>query len=171
MNISSSQRNQGLGGAHKRVIDKSKISEPTFLSSTSNVPTVGLPPGASLTNGSTPPIPPMNPRRRRQTTTQTFINAFKSSDRYDQPSMPGSNPTGLMDEQLHQQQYHQHHSHNNHQSIFSEEEKRPRPRQKLRKISSEGGNLNAKARQQLMNNSSPALPQLPKKLPMEGGMF
>ncbi|KLJ12630.1 hypothetical protein EMPG_12346 [Blastomyces silverae] len=171
MNISSSQRNQGLGGAHKRVIDKSKISEPTFLSSTSNVPTVGLPPGASLTNGSTPPIPPMNPRRRRQTTTQTLINAFKSSDKHDQQSMPGSNPTSPMDEQLHQQHYHQHHSHNNHQSIFSDEEKRPRPRQKLRKISSEGGSLNAKARQQLMNNSSPALPQFPKKVPMEGGMF
>ncbi|PGH33941.1 hypothetical protein GX50_03262 [[Emmonsia] crescens] len=158
MTISGSQRNQGLG-AHKRVIDKSKISEPKFVSSTSNVPTVGLPPGASLTNGSTPPIPPMNPRRRRQTTTQTLINAFKGSDRHDQLAMPSSNPTSPLDEQHHQQ------------SLFSDEEKRPRPRQKLRKISSEGGNLNAKARQQLMNNSSPALPQFPKKVPMEGGMF
>ncbi|KKZ57824.1 hypothetical protein EMCG_05575 [[Emmonsia] crescens] len=158
MTISGSQRNQGLG-AHKRVIDKSKISEPKFVSSTSNVPTVGLPPGASLTNGSTPPIPPMNPRRRRQTTTQTLINAFKGSDRHDQPAMPSSNPTSPLDGQHHQQ------------SLFSDEEKRPRPRQKLRKISSEGGNLNAKARQQLMNSSSPALPQFPKKVPMEGGMF
>ncbi|KAG5301734.1 hypothetical protein I7I48_01846 [Histoplasma ohiense] len=165
MNISS-QRNQGLGSSHKRVIDKSKISEPTFVSSTSNVPTVGLPPGASLSNGSTPPIPPMNPRRRRQTTTQTLINAFKGSDRHDQPAIPSSNPTSPMDEQKHHNFHHQ-----NHQSVFSDEEKRPRPRQKLRKISSEGGNLNAKARQQLLNNSSPALPQVPKKVPMEGGMF
>ncbi|OJD16077.1 hypothetical protein AJ78_03710 [Emergomyces pasteurianus Ep9510] len=158
LTINGNQRNQGLG-AHKRVIDKSKISEPKFVSSTSNVPTVGLPPGASLSNG-TPPIPPMNPRRRRQTTTQTLINAFKGSDKHDQgAAMPSSStPTTPMDD----------HQHN----LFSDEEKRvPRPRQKLRKISSEGGNLNAKARQQLMNSSSPALPQFPKKVPMEGGMF
>ncbi|EEH44074.2 uncharacterized protein PADG_00363 [Paracoccidioides brasiliensis Pb18] len=154
----NSPRIQGLN-AHRRIIDKSIISEPKFVSSTSNVPTVGLPPGASLSNGSTtPPIPPMNPRRRRQTTTQTFLSAFKGSDyhRHDQSPMPYSNPT----------------TPNIEQSIFSDEEKRPpRPRQRLRKISSEGGNLNAKARQQLMNSSSPALPQYPRKVPMEGAMF
>ncbi|PGH13663.1 hypothetical protein AJ79_03511 [Helicocarpus griseus UAMH5409] len=150
------QRHQGLG-SHKKAIDKSKISQPKFVSSTSNVPTVGLPPNASLSNGATPPIPPMNPRRRRQTTAQTLLNAFKvSSDKSDKNDHSSSNPTTPKDEH----------------SIFSDEDKRSKPRQRLRKISSEGGNMNAKARQQAMNSSSPALPQFPKKAPtMEGGMF
>lgn len=50
----------------KKTISKSEISEPTLISSTSNVDTVDLPEGASLKNGmeSPPPLPPMNPRRR-----------------------------------------------------------------------------------------------------------
>ncbi|KAK2747852.1 hypothetical protein FQN55_004729 [Onygenales sp. PD_40] len=151
----AAQRTQGLG-TYKRQIDKSQISEPKFVSSTSNVPTVGLAPGVSLSNGaSTPPIPPMNPRRRRQTTTQTILNAFKHSDKSDDSLIPSPTPTAQNEEN----------------SLFSDEEKRSRPRQRLRKISSEGGNLNAKARQQAMNTSSPALPQFPKKAPVEGGMF
>ncbi|KMU76092.1 hypothetical protein CISG_05350 [Coccidioides immitis RMSCC 3703] len=153
----NAQWNQSLG-AHKRVIDKSQISEPKFVSSTSNVPTVGLPPGASLSNGSsTPPVPPMNPRRRRPTATQTILGAFKgSSDRLDGSTMPGSS-SKFPEEQ----------------STFSDEDKRSRPRQRLRKISSEGGNLNAKARQQAMMAKSPAMPQVPAQVggPMEGGMF
>ncbi|QVM09082.1 hypothetical protein D8B26_003748 [Coccidioides posadasii str. Silveira] len=150
----NAQWNQSLG-AHKRVIDKSQISEPKFVSSTSNVPTVGLPPGASLSNGSsTPPVPPMNPRRRRPTATQTILGAFKgSSDRLDASTMPGSS-SKFPEEQ----------------STFSDEDKRSRPRQRLRKISSEGGNLNAKARQQAMMAKSPAMPQVPAQVggPMEG---
>ena len=51
----------------KGSINKYDISEPTFLSSTSAVTTVDLPPGASLSNGMElpPPIPPFNPRRKR----------------------------------------------------------------------------------------------------------
>lgn len=50
----------------KKTISKSDISEPTLISSTSNVDTVALPEGASLKNGmdEPPPLPPMNPRRR-----------------------------------------------------------------------------------------------------------
>lgn len=50
----------------KKTISKSDISEPTLISSTSNVDTVDLPEGASLKNGmdEPPPLPPMNPRRR-----------------------------------------------------------------------------------------------------------
>ncbi|KAK2828957.1 hypothetical protein FQN49_007237 [Arthroderma sp. PD_2] len=148
-------------GSYKRSVDKSQISEPTFVSTTSNVPTIGLPPGASLANGSpTPPIPPMNPRRRRQTTTQTILGAFKGSSGPDKAD-----------------QHHHHHPMPNgaglprrseEHSTFSDDEKRPRPRQRLRKISSEGGNLNAKARHQLMNGTSPALPHPPKQNRVDG---
>ncbi|KAI5360848.1 hypothetical protein Slin14017_G090230 [Septoria linicola] len=53
-------------GLRKRTITKHDISEPTLISSTSNVDTVDLPPGASLKNGmeDAPRIPPINPRRR-----------------------------------------------------------------------------------------------------------
>ncbi|KAK2748888.1 hypothetical protein FQN57_007171 [Myotisia sp. PD_48] len=156
-NISTTKAPQSLG-SHRRAIDKSQISEPKFISTTSNVPTVGLPPGASLSNG-TPPIPPMNPRRRRQTTTQTILGAFKSSSSERSEVPPPSNGSSSHLPEEH--------------STFSDEEKQPRPRQRLRKISSEGGSLNAKARQQQMTNSStPALPHYPKQGPsVEGGMF
>ncbi|KAL1631165.1 hypothetical protein SLS56_004554 [Neofusicoccum ribis] len=51
----------------KKSIAKSIISEPMFLSSTSVVDTIELPPGASLRNGmdEPPPLPPINPMRRR----------------------------------------------------------------------------------------------------------
>ena len=58
---------RSLGPLRKKTISKSEISEPiALLSSTSNVDTVDLPPGASLKNGmnSPSPLPPVNPRRR-----------------------------------------------------------------------------------------------------------
>jgi hypothetical protein len=59
------------------------------------------------------------------------------------------------------------------QSTFSDEgEKRPKQtRQRLRKSSSEGGSLNAKARQHAYMAPSPAVPRFPKGVQMEGGMF
>jgi hypothetical protein len=52
----------------KKTVNKHEISEPVaLLSSTSQVGTVDLPVGASLKNGmdsSSPPLPPVNPRRR-----------------------------------------------------------------------------------------------------------
>ncbi|KAI2099869.1 hypothetical protein LOZ04_005908 [Ophidiomyces ophidiicola] len=151
----SMQWHQSLG-IHKRFVDKSQISEPKFVSTTSNVPTVGLPPGASLSNGSpTPPVPPMNPRRRRPTATQTILGAFKVSDKGELAPMPPSSKPS--DEQ----------------SAFSDEDKPLRARQRLRKISSEGGNINAKARQQAILAGSIAMPPTPATppVPMEGGMF
>ncbi|KAL4888958.1 hypothetical protein BDV59DRAFT_187607 [Aspergillus ambiguus] len=147
------QRAPGHPALQKRIIDKSKISEPTFVSSTSNVPTVGLPPGASLSNGmETPPVPPMNPRRRRQTTTQTILGAIKG----DKPDTP-PNDTWEPDE---------------HSTFSDEGERRPKSRHRLRKTSSEGGNLNAKARQQAMGATPPAMPSYPPpQVPMDGGMF
>ncbi|KAK4619980.1 hypothetical protein CLAFUW4_11676 [Fulvia fulva] len=54
------------GGLRKITISKADISEPKLISSTSNVDTVDLPPGASLKNGmeDAPPIPPIKPKRR-----------------------------------------------------------------------------------------------------------
>ncbi|KAK5128271.1 hypothetical protein LTR85_002938 [Meristemomyces frigidus] len=54
------------GLLRKKTISKLSISEPTLISSTSNVDTVDLPEGASLRNGmdSPPPVPPINPKRR-----------------------------------------------------------------------------------------------------------
>ncbi|OMP81771.1 hypothetical protein BK809_0006079 [Diplodia seriata] len=52
----------------KKSIAKSLISEPMFVSSTSVVDTIELPAGASLRNGMgevAPPLPPINPMRRR----------------------------------------------------------------------------------------------------------
>ncbi|GAB1200066.1 hypothetical protein APSETT444_009432 [Aspergillus pseudonomiae] len=158
------------GGLQKRPIDKYQISEPTFVSTTSNVPTVGLPPGASLSNGmSTPPVPPMNPRRRRQTTTQTILGAIRG-DKYESQYVPSQyapsqyapstapSTAGSVVEEY---------------STFSDEgERRPRTRNRLRKTSSEGGDLNAKARHQLMTGPPPAMPAYPPpQVPMDGGMF
>jgi hypothetical protein len=57
------------GMLRKKSIAKSEISEPVFLSTTSVIDTINLPAGASLKNGSepfvTPPVPPINPMRRR----------------------------------------------------------------------------------------------------------
>lgn len=54
------------GVLRKKTISKGDISEPTLVSSTSNIDTVDLPEGASLKNGmdEPPPLPPINPRRR-----------------------------------------------------------------------------------------------------------
>lgn len=66
----SAQSLPPVPAARKRSVNKSDISEPTFMSSTSSVPTVDLPSGASLSNGmegamAPPPVPPINPRRNR----------------------------------------------------------------------------------------------------------
>lgn len=147
--VSIPQRAPGHVALQKRAIVKTQISEPTFVSSTSNVPTVGLPPGATLSNGNQPPpVPPMNPRRRRQTTTQTILGALKG----DRPEL--HHPM-LTEEQR----------------SYSDGGERYRPRNKLRKSSSEGGNMNVKARQEAMAEASPPVPQYPQNAPMDGGMI
>ena len=130
----------------KRTVNKKQISEPTFVSSTSSVPVVGLPAGP------TPPVPPMNPRRRRGT--QTILNAFKT-DKSDLSRVSSPVPS-IGDEH----------------SIFPDDEKHPIARNRLRKMSSEGGNLNARARQDAMAGPAPAVPQYPPTaIAADGGMF
>ncbi|KAI9659995.1 MAG: hypothetical protein M1821_001347 [Bathelium mastoideum] len=77
----------------KRSVQKSEISEPVLISFTGNFDTVDLPPGASLKNGqepsSAPPVPPMNPLRRR--TQKLFSNALGRSDSAPEvPTLPNS---------------------------------------------------------------------------------
>ncbi|KAI9766441.1 MAG: hypothetical protein M1840_006548 [Geoglossum simile] len=138
----------------KKSINKSDISEPIFLSATSTITTVNLPPGASLKNGSEspPPVPPLNPRRRRLTTTQTVFSAFGRGDRNDPPP-----PMPIVEVPPPEER-----------STFSadEDSSRPKIRTKLRKSSSEGGNLNARARQQAMMAPSPAMPTFPAGTPI-----
>lgn len=149
------QRGLGPGSLLKRPVNKKQISEPTFVSSTSNVPLVGLPPGSGLPSpSSAPPVPPMNPRRRRGTATQTILGAFKS-DKTDLSRVASPVPSA-----------------SDEHSVFPDEEKRPRSRNRLRKTSSEGVNLNARARQASVTGTPPAVPQYPPPaIPVDGGMF
>ncbi|KAJ5814341.1 uncharacterized protein N7503_001091 [Penicillium pulvis] len=136
------QRGPGSNMLQKRPVNKKTISEPTFVSCTSNVPTVGLPGGPAPT--ATPPVPPMNPRRRRGT--QTILSAFKADSRVSSPAP----------------------SINDEQSVFPDDEKRPRSRSRLRKKSIEGGE---RARQEAMS-PVPDIPHYPPPaVPVDGGMF
>jgi len=156
------QSQVGIPTHRKRSINKSDISEPRFISSTSRITTVNLPPGSSLQNGAevyAPPIPPVNPKRRQ--TRAIFGNLIGKKDEYDEiHSMPSATQST---EEM---------------STFSadEGEFKSKHRQKLRKSSSEGGNLNARARQAAQAAPSPAVPSFPigsgspPRLG-EGGMF
>lgn len=61
----------GIDENAKRAVNKNEISEPTFIMSTSRVPTVSLPEGTRSRSGTSsgptaPPLPPLNPRRKRE---------------------------------------------------------------------------------------------------------
>ena len=136
----------------KKSINKQDISDPTFIMSTSSVGTVDLPPGASLTNGmdpphsgQPPPVPPLNPRRKR---TQTLRQALGRTEK------PEKSPSVSVPEGLHYE--HSNFSADDTQAAFKR-------RQRLRKTSSEGGNMNAKARQQAWTEPGPAVPSLQQK--------
>lgn len=126
-------------GHRKKSVNKSDISEPRFVSSTSRVTTVNLPPEASLQNGmeDAPPIPPVNPMRRQ---TRRMFGLKKDSDGEVQLMPAATQSTEEM-------------------STFSADEGDSKPKsRKLRKSSSEGGNLNARARQAVNAQPSPAMP-------------
>jgi len=143
------QRAPGYNLLQKRSVNKKLISEPKFVSSTSNVPTVGLPGGSPATGA--PPVPPMNPRRRRGT--QPILGAFK----HDSPRPASPAPS------IHDQV-----------SAFGDEERRPRSRSRSRlgKTSSERGSMNTRARQEAVASPTPAVPSYPPPaIPANGGMF
>ncbi|TVY65693.1 hypothetical protein LSUE1_G010262 [Lachnellula suecica] len=152
-----------IPGSRKRSVNKHDISEPRFVSSTSRITTVNLPPEASLQNGmeGAPPIPPVNPMRR-QTRVMFGLRSKKDDGSEVQPMPAATQSTEEM-------------------STFSADEgdSKPKVRQKLRKSSSEGGNLNARARKEVFAQPSPAMPSgafpaarggsPPRRV--EGGMF
>lgn len=171
--------------ARKRSVNKHDISEPTFINSTSSVTTVDLPEGASLSNGmdstsiSKPPIPPINPRRKQSpnavnpfggpsTRSEAFHQNFSPSEHYGQNRMPRGYPNEtLMSQRTGADPYKE-------SSNFSADERgeRPKGQGRLRKSSSEGRNLAARARHQALMNESPAVPSTPvSAVAGRGGMF
>lgn len=94
-----------LTDSMKRVINKKDISEPTFLMSTSRVPTTSLPQSATETRedrsrggndgdyGSPPPVPPVNPRRRNSSRPRTVVNGLAGRNgETDNVSLSASTP-------------------------------------------------------------------------------
>ncbi|EXJ80749.1 hypothetical protein A1O3_07033 [Capronia epimyces CBS 606.96] len=153
-------------GARKKSVTKGMISEPTFISSTSSIPLVGLPRGPRPSQIASPPIPAMNPRRRGNTMSER-PDAHKSLH-------VTQSPTVLMPESQDQR------------ALVDQQQQKPAPRQRnrLRKTSSEGGSMAARARQQAMMSEfgherlrSPALPVFPNRsatslgVHQDGGMF
>ena len=151
----SPTRNFMRAGQHrKQSINKHDISEPTFISCTSSVDTIDLPPGASLKNGMddppsptvAPPIPARDSRRKR---TQNLLHALGRLEKAEPASSlpsPGLSQTNHDDTR-------------EERSTFSDDEPAQKSKRRLRKTSSEGGSMNVRAREQAMQAPSPAVPQ------------
>lgn len=160
----------------KRMVRKRDISEPTFVSTTSQVPTVQLEgaqgtrsrngsliSGAASTpnlhgNSSAPPLPPINPRRKnmfggllRRSEDETSLgspNSLKSP----RPMEEGHGSTTINDEEVGPAQF----------------------RQRLRKATSEANSLNSRATSTRHNPPQPlARPPPPRAMTgnMPGGMI
>ena len=125
--------------ARKRVVDKAKISEPKLIASTSNIPTVPLPPQSP-----TPPLPAPGgngsaaQRKRRQTT--TIFGSFGKNNSVEKIPSDGELEKS---------------------SFQMDEPKKEKPRGKLRKSTSDGGGLSARARREADKNA-PATPPIPQ---------
>ncbi|KAL9581390.1 MAG: hypothetical protein Q9203_005914 [Teloschistes exilis] len=142
-------------------INKQDISEPIFKSSTASVDVVDLPPGASLKNGMDysfrPPIPPLNPARRKRT--QNLLQALGRLEKSH--PVPSSSQT---------RQVIANDPYGDRSPFSADEGDYPRkPRHRLQKSNSDGGNLNLKARQQAMMAPSPAVPNFPHNVPAQPG--
>ncbi|MCJ1386088.1 hypothetical protein MMC17_009213 [Xylographa soralifera] len=161
--------------ARKRSVNKSEISDPTFINCTTSVTTVDLDPSASLRNGMNspdlykPPVPPLNPRRKGISTQNVFTGSGNKSTRNDQPYSPhstsqffaphniqqSSNPARSIPTRTVTEPYEE-------RSTFSADESQSSPRRRrLRKTSSEGGSMAARARHQALMDQSPAIPSAP----------
>jgi hypothetical protein len=147
------------GQTRKKSIQKALISEPRLISTTSVIDTVSLE-AASLSNGvdnfvaSVPPVPPINPRRKRFGFGRSEMDA-------PEPPFAASN------------------SYSNSYSA-DEREREPRSRHRLRKTSSDGAKIGIQLRAQreaLAMQSSPALTQHLQTSPprgraiLDGSMF
>lgn len=143
--------NRPTSAPRKKSVNKHDISEPRLISKTSTVDLVDLPQGASLKNGMNdpPPVPPINPRRRRFGFGRTESHESANSPPHSEASTPFTSPQPP-------------------QAPFmspprtmsgDEGSARPREPRRLRKASSEGHSLRAQASHLAVNGSSPALPQ------------
>lgn len=139
-----------LTDAMKRSINKKDISEPTFVMSTHRVPTTTLPQDARSTrsrsgsvanSGSPPPLPPVDPRRKRNNSRSralmSGIMGGRRSDESDQaafsmstPQLPLSTPPMPPFSDLAAE------DRNTAYSVVDDDETRP-SRRRLRKASSE----------------------------------
>jgi hypothetical protein len=176
--IAKSASSTSLAGPapRKKSINKEEISIPTFISGTSSIITVDLPPGASLANGmdevraDAPPVPPLNPRRRKGQAAQNLFTSFgnnKSNNNLSAVSTPSSIQTTpnektpfLVEEEQEEK------------STFSADESdhKPRQRNRLRKSSSVGDNMSQRARQQALKDLD-KLPKSPNPTTAKAGMF
>lgn len=140
----------------KRSVNKNDISDPRFLSCTSSVDTVELPPGASLRNGmdlppqvgSTPPIPARDSRRKR---TQTLLQALGRTEKEELTrSMPSANAANG---DIHEEP----------SGFSADDEPAPRSMRQdhLRRTSSEGAHMYQRARQQLVQPLGTVMPSPP----------
>ncbi|KAL6703329.1 hypothetical protein ACN47E_009747 [Coniothyrium glycines] len=133
------------GVLRKKSVAKSDISEPVFISTTSAIDLVNLPPGASLKNGQqsqVPPVPPINPKRRKF----GFGRGEPQQNPYDPAVQSGmENLRAPYAEPIRT---------NSSGAIASQS---PQPRNRLRKTSSEGKSLRGTASGP--GGSSPAVPQ------------
>ena len=139
----------------KRSINKDEISTPTFLSSTSTVLTVDLPDGASLANGvegshaDAPPVPPLNPRRRKAAPSGNLFTSFVNKSSHNLSAM--STPSSAATSPHSGTPFLQDPPHENYPAMpHNDHESRPRSRARLRKSSSDGGNMAARARHQAL---------------------
>ncbi|KAF8451248.1 hypothetical protein BGX38DRAFT_495715 [Terfezia claveryi] len=125
---------QSVGpAAKKRIVDKTKISEPKLIASTSNIPTVPLPPQSP-----TPPLaaPGGSVAQRKRRQTATIFGGFGKNNSAEK--MPSD---GELEKS----------------SFQMDEPKKEKPRGKLRKSTSDGGGLSARARREVDKNA-PATP-------------
>ncbi|OWY57701.1 GTPase-activating protein gyp7 [Alternaria alternata] len=166
------------GVLRKKSIAKSEISEPVFLSTTSSIDTINLPAGASLKNGmenDAPPVPPINPMRRRFGFGRGESSSPTGPSPYDPAVQPGMEaPRAPYGEPLRT---------NSSDGLMNQSQQ---PKGRLRKASSEGRSLRGNAQSQFgpspampqngftMRNNSPPRPTngpAGSQQPMEGGMF
>lgn len=149
-------------GARKKSVNKHEISEPQFVSTTSRISTIQLPSNESGSGAYAPPLPPMDPRRRAPSNSKGMFSAFARKDEYANHSSPDlpqhmqNNP----DERMNMG------SANGGDYQAGQQRREPR---KLRKMSSEGANLNARNQQAFRQTPSPAVPAFSDE--QNGGMF
>ena len=162
--------NISYGRSDKRYINKHDISEPTFVSCTSSVDTVNLPPEASLQNGmdsppeenNPPPIPVRDSRRKR---THTLLQALGRMEK------PQSSPTKHPSAPSPIDRSKENDNNGVQNGFFADDEPDPRTlKQRMGKTSSEDGSMPPQTPQQIFEPQSSIVSSFPGREAMNGGM-